>query len=79
MNSVGVNIPFTDIDEPEIEVGPGTRSYEDIERLQWQFRRSVQSVIDVEVGPALEGPMTDEEIAELAADWAEGEIMEEVA
>lgn len=73
MNSVGVNIPFTDIGEPEIEVGPGTRSYEAIERLQLQFRKSVQSVLDVEVGPELEGPK-DEEIEELAADFAEEEI-----
>ena len=78
MNSVGIYIPDRVEGEREIEVGPGTRSYEDIERLQWQFRRSVQSVLDVEVGPALEMPLTDEEIQELAADYAEGEAKEAI-
>ena len=50
----------------------------DIERLQANFRRSVQSVLDVEVGPALEGPHTDEQIKELSADWAEEEIKEAI-
>jgi hypothetical protein len=62
--------------EPEITAGRGTRSYDEIERLQANFHRSAQSVLSVEVGPALEGPMTEEQIAELSADWAEGEIME---
>lgn len=64
--------------EPEITAGRGTRSYEDIERLQVNFRRSVQSVLSVEVGPALEGPYTEEQIANLAADFAEGEIKEAI-
>ena len=79
MNCVGINIPFTDIGEPEITAGRGMRSRDEIERLQWQFRQSVQSVLSVEVGPPLEGPMTDEQIEELSADWAEGEKLEEVA
>lgn len=70
MNSVGVNIPDLVEGEPVYEIERGMRSREEIERLQWQFRKSVQSVLDVEVGPALEGLMTDEElIAEI-----EGEI-----
>ena len=64
--------------EHEFEIERGMRSRDEIERLGWQFRRSVQSVIDVEVGPALERPMTDEQIAELAADYAEGEAKEAI-
>ena len=79
MNCVGINIPFTDIGEPEITAGRGMRSRDEIERLQWQFRQSVQSVLSVEVGPPLEGPYTEEQIKELAADFAEGEKLEEVA
>jgi len=79
MNSTGVYIPFTDIGEPVYEIEPGMQPREAIERLQANFRRSVQSVLDVEVGPALEGLYTEEQIKELAADWAEGEIIEEVA
>jgi len=68
MNSVGVNIPDLVEGEPEFEIERGMRSRDEIERLGWQFRRSVNDLLSVEVGPALEGPMTDEEIAELAAD-----------
>ena len=77
--ALGINIPFTDIGEPDFKIGRGMRSRDEIERLQYRFRQSVQSVLDVEVGPPLEGPMTDEQIEELSADWAEGEIIEEVA
>lgn len=57
----GIGIPDRAEGEPEIKAGPGTRSYEDIERLQWQFRESVRGMLDVEVGPPL-----DEEIKEVA-------------
>lgn len=77
--ALGINIPFTDIGEPEITAGRGTRSYEEIERLQANFHRSVNGMLSVDPGPALEGPYTDEQIKELSADWAEGEIIEEVA
>lgn len=77
MNSVGVNIPDLAEGEPEIE--RGMRSRDEIERLGWQFRRSVNGVLGVNPGPALEVPMTDEEIEELAQDFKEGEIVEEVA
>ena len=46
--------------------------------IEEKFRQSVQSVLDVEVGPALEGPYTEEQIKELAADFAEGEIREAI-
>lgn len=77
MNSVGVNIPDLAEGEPEIE--RGMRSRDEIERLGWQFRRSVNDLLSVEVGPPLEGPMSDAQITELAADFGEGEIIEEVA
>ncbi len=77
--TLGIYIPDRVEGEPEFEIERGMRSRESIERLQVNFRRSVQSVLDVEVGPALEGPYTEEQIKELAADWAEGEIIEEVA
>ncbi len=79
MNSVGVHIPDLVEGEPDFKIERGMRSRDEIERLQYQFRRSVQSVLSVEVGPALEGPMSDEQIEELSADWAEGEKLEEVA
>ena len=77
--ALGIYIPDRVEGEREIEVGPGMQPRESIERLQCQFRQSVQSVLSVEVGPPLEGPYTEEQIKELAADFAEGEIMEEVA
>lgn len=64
MNSVGVNIPDLAEGEPEIE--RGMRSRDEIERLGWQFRRSVNDLLSVEVGPALEMPLTDDQIAEEA-------------
>ena len=72
----GISIPFRYEGEPEITAEPGTRSYEDIERLQANFHRSVNGMLSVDPGPALEGPYTDEQIKELSADWAEGEIIE---
>ena len=77
--ALGINIPDLVEGEPDFKIERGMRSRDAIERLQWQFRQSVQSVLSVEVGPPLEGPMTDEQIEELSADWAEGEIIEEVA
>lgn len=79
MNSVGVHIPDLVEGEPDFKIERGMRSRDEIERLQYQFRQSVQSVLDVEVGPPLEGPMSDAQITELAADFGEGEIIEEVA
>ena len=76
MNSVGVNIPDLAEGEPEIE--RGMRFRDEIERLGWQFRRSVNDLLSVEVGPALEMPLTDDQIAELAADYAEGEAKEAI-
>ena len=78
MNSVGVHIPDLVEGEPDFKITRGMRSRDEIERLQCQFRRSVQSVLSVEVGPALEGPYTEEQIANLAADFAEGEIKEAI-
>lgn len=77
--ALGINIPDLVEGEPDFKIERGMRSREDIERLQANFRRSVQSVLSVDPGPALEGPMSDEQIKELSADWAEGEIIEEVA
>ncbi len=77
--TLGIYIPDRVEGEPEFEIERGMRSRDEIERLGWQFHRSVRGMLDVEVGPALEGPMTDEQIEELSADWAEGEIIEEVA
>jgi len=78
MNSVGVNIPDLVEGEPEFEIERGMRSRDEIERLGWQFRRSVNDLLSVEVGPALEMPLTDEEIQELAADFAEGTAKEAI-
>ena len=69
--ALGINIPFTDIGEPDFKIERGMRSRDEIERLQYQFRQSVQSVLDVEVGPPLEGPMTDEQIENLALEVKE--------
>ena len=77
--ALGINIPDLVEGEPDFKIGRGMQPRESIERLQCQFRQSVQSVLDVEVGPPLEGPYTEEQIKELAADFAEGEIIEEVA
>ncbi|MEN6474374.1 MAG: hypothetical protein ABFD81_10195 [Syntrophaceae bacterium] len=74
MNSVGVYIPDLVEGDPVYEIERGMQPREAIERLQANFRRSVQSVLDVEVGPALEGLYTEEQIKELAADWAEEAI-----
>lgn len=74
--ALGINIPFTDIGEPDFKIERGMQPRESIERLQANFHRSVNGMLSVDPGPALEGPMTDEQIEELSADWAEGEIME---
>ena len=63
MNSVGVHIPDLVEGEPDFKITRGMRSRDEIERLQYQFRQSVQSVLDVEVGPALEGPNEMKEVA----------------
>ena len=57
--------------EPEITAGRGTRSYEEIERLQANFHRSVNGMLSVDPGPPLEGPMSDEEIENLALEVKE--------
>lgn len=67
--ALGINIPDLVEGEPDFKIERGMQPREAIERLQSQFRRSVQSVLDVEVGPPLEGPMTEEQINELSADW----------
>ncbi len=77
--ALGINIPFTDIGEPDFKIERGMRSRDEIERLQYQFHKSVNGMLSVDPGPPLEGPMTDEEIAGLAQDFAEGEKLEEVA
>jgi len=74
--ALGINIPDLVEGEPDFKIERGTRSYEDIERLQANFHRSVNGMLSVDPGPALEGPYTDEQIKELSADWAEGEIIE---
>ena len=77
--ALGINIPFTDIGEPDFKIERDMQPRESIERLQANFHRSVNGMLSVDPGPALEGPMSDKEIAELSADWAEGEKLEEVA
>lgn len=63
--ALGIYIPDRVEGEREIEVGPGMRSRDEIERLQWQFRRSVNDLLSVEVGPALEMPNEPEQVPRL--------------